>query len=706
MYAGTYVDVQVRTLMTITSGQTNGWSFGVTHSASWTGYYGGSVSIQSVTTAGTNTATVQNGSAPDFNKTQIRSGFAGWTQGVSIDNDDGYTIGAVTNFVQAKATYRITAPLYNGTYDTVVSFSHDIGNPRIRTIVAQSNVGHVPCANTLTFRITVSGGSGGFAALGGLVDGPGQQGGTEGAAGSNRCFRRGDATNDGVLNISDGVAILNHLFSGVTIGCEDAGDVNDDGLQQITDPIQIFNFLFLGSAAEPAPPFPNCGADPAPLDLITCLESLCDSPDTPDVDGLTNCDESERGTQPNDSDTDDDNFTDAQEVLKNGVPIPGTANFTDIAALGASPIKPDIFVEVDFFQLTGAGAHTHRPTFAQLDNVAKSFDNAPVSVTTSHGTKVNGMRLHVDAGSGVLVNLPSTSNNGNAIVFSNASTEEFMSTATITIDAKNNICNLTNMWSDFEAIRTSHFKSNPNVFHYCLYVHKIHTQLGGAGLAQGIFTDDFIVASNRPGIQTEIDLTSAEFELWQSMTFMHELGHTLGLDHGGVDALPGNKPNYRSIMCLHYLRKGADRNCNAMSDTGDDKSETTAFDERLDFSREVLDCLDETNLNENNGICRIGGSCIGACVAVNWDEDEKSNETGVQKDITNDAGTSCPQSMLRGHNDWTGGILRLDFQNSSNRVTPPTTCIACPNDTCAIPLSSGNPRPTSFCPSPSELKNL
>ena len=75
----------------------------------------------------------------------------------------------------------------------------------------------------------------------------------------------------------------------------------------------------------------------------------------------------------------------------------------------------------------------------------------------------------------------------------------------------------------------------------------------------------------------------------QSGTFMHELGHTLGLLHGGDDDI-GFKPNYLSIMNPHWqVPLPADPNIGW----------------RLDYSRfgpEDLPSLDESSLNEHVGI--------------------------------------------------------------------------------------------------------
>ncbi len=85
------------------------------------------------------------------------------------------------------------------------------------------------------------------------ADGPG--GGTE--------FRRGDTTQDGVLNITDAVKVFGILFLGEPdISCQEVKDVNNDGAINITDGIRILGFLFLGQPAPEAPGHENCGLDP------------------------------------------------------------------------------------------------------------------------------------------------------------------------------------------------------------------------------------------------------------------------------------------------------------------------------------------------------------------------------------------------------------------------------------------------------------
>jgi hypothetical protein len=75
-------------------------------------------------------------------------------------------------------------------------------------------------------------------------------------------FVRGDANDDGVIDVSDPVRILRHLFSSVAVNCEDACDVDDNEALNVTDALGLLNYIFKGGAA-PRAPFPVEGADPS-----------------------------------------------------------------------------------------------------------------------------------------------------------------------------------------------------------------------------------------------------------------------------------------------------------------------------------------------------------------------------------------------------------------------------------------------------------
>ncbi|MEM7260741.1 MAG: dockerin type I repeat-containing protein [Planctomycetota bacterium] len=82
-------------------------------------------------------------------------------------------------------------------------------------------------------------------------------------------FVRGDANDDGSIDIGDAVSILAVLFNPGTdpLECPDVGDVNDDGAFDISDAIYLLSTLFLPGSPAPLPPFPDDGNDPTPDSL-------------------------------------------------------------------------------------------------------------------------------------------------------------------------------------------------------------------------------------------------------------------------------------------------------------------------------------------------------------------------------------------------------------------------------------------------------
>jgi hypothetical protein len=60
----------------------------------------------------------------------------------------------------------------------------------------------------------------------------------------------GDANNDGVVNLTDAIYLLNYLFKGGSSPtpylC--VGDANNDDAVNLTDAINILNYLFKGGA--------------------------------------------------------------------------------------------------------------------------------------------------------------------------------------------------------------------------------------------------------------------------------------------------------------------------------------------------------------------------------------------------------------------------------------------------------------------------
>jgi hypothetical protein len=97
-------------------------------------------------------------------------------------------------------------------------------------------------------------------------------------------FIRGDANEDGSLDLGDPIRILGDLFGPIDpiIPCPDSYDANDDGSANIADAVTLLTYLFNGTAP-PAAPFPTCGQDPT-FDLLDCtVHGSCGVPGVPTV---------------------------------------------------------------------------------------------------------------------------------------------------------------------------------------------------------------------------------------------------------------------------------------------------------------------------------------------------------------------------------------------------------------------------------------
>ena len=89
--------------------------------------------------------------------------------------------------------------------------------------------------------------------------------------GTEPLFQRGDTNGDGMVNLTDSVALLEHLFGGgAALGCKDAADSDDDGQLGIADAIYGLAHLFQGALAPPAPGPTVCGVDPT-SDGLGCV---------------------------------------------------------------------------------------------------------------------------------------------------------------------------------------------------------------------------------------------------------------------------------------------------------------------------------------------------------------------------------------------------------------------------------------------------
>ncbi|MBN1442433.1 MAG: CotH kinase family protein, partial [Planctomycetes bacterium] len=86
-------------------------------------------------------------------------------------------------------------------------------------------------------------------------------------------FTRGDVNLDGLVDISDPIRLLLHLFGGLEASCRDAGDADNDEVLNVTDAIYLLDFLFRDGAA-PSAPFPGYGEDPDGEEPLDCQSGI------------------------------------------------------------------------------------------------------------------------------------------------------------------------------------------------------------------------------------------------------------------------------------------------------------------------------------------------------------------------------------------------------------------------------------------------
>jgi hypothetical protein len=223
------------------------------------------------------------------------------------------------------------------------------------------------------------------------------------------------------------------------------------------------------------------------------------------------------------------------------------------ARLGSSPTHKDVFVYINAFNWNGKNLKP-RGNFTQI--VKDVFSTAPVSNPDGKA----GINLHVEMGPVIKTN-------------------------TIISD-----------WNQVDVFKAQYLPAaKRSTHHYCLFVGEINVggelsisgiSRNGAAFRQG--ASDFIVALGHPAWFNFP--TSALYKWTQAGTFVHELGHNLGLMHGGGDHI-SYKPNHLSLMSYAYQIDGIPITIPGQG-----------LFYLYDYARFAGPNLNEANLNENQGM--------------------------------------------------------------------------------------------------------
>ena len=286
-------------------------------------------------------------------------------------------------------------------------------------------------------------------------------------------------------------------------------------------------------------------------------------------------------------DQDGDALLDTWETSGIDIGDNGTIDL-DLPAMGADPRHKDIFVELDFMP-------PHRFDPAAGPELTKAFADAPVQ--NPDGT--TGIALHLDNGADSVMN-PRT-----GALWGSRSRQDSIPHQ----DMLGSVSANTYDWGPFDTIKSARFEESVRgpAFHYGISAHGHYQQV--SGIARDIPSSDFLVTIGA-GCQADTGSDCTLGPTAQAGTLMHELGHNLGLHHGGGDDLL-NKPNHLSVMNYHFQLTGLLR---------------TTLTYVLDFSRFAIP-LDERALDETQGFGVTSGPAtnfmtIGICpggLQTTWD---------------------------------------------------------------------------------------
>jgi len=270
--------------------------------------------------------------------------------------------------------------------------------------------------------------------------------------------------------------------------------------------------------------------------------------------------------------------------------------------MGSDALCKDIFVEVDSMTDIPADeiGHHHFLKASAMEKVRLAFFNAPVNNPQACGH--NGIHLHIDHGSTAIMYVNPQNPDEKTlwgVRYSRATVlahDEFISDTSEHVER------------DFNAIyKDNHFPiERRGVFHYAVSGHFLSEDSKSSGVSLGsadpdtsMSASDFVVTLG--GFD---DKTGTEIQ--QAGTFMHELGHNLGLYHGGFHIEGGGvtgdhtgfKPSHFSVMNYRFQLPGLSYYYNKLGVPVTDPTNGL-----MDYSRVTIrNDLNESSLSEPNGV--------------------------------------------------------------------------------------------------------
>jgi hypothetical protein len=177
-------------------------------------------------------------------------GFSPDFEGINTTPSNGWTIGVVYSFTGVNTlAFETAIAVLNVEYSTDGSALAGLEDPTTTALSWSNELGSPPVVNVVVV--------GGQSLEPELVDGSVTL--FPQYAPPDTPFFRGNCNGDGVIDIADGIWILNELFqNGPAASCAEACDANSDGMLDSGDAIYIISYRLL-SGPVPSAPFPECG---------------------------------------------------------------------------------------------------------------------------------------------------------------------------------------------------------------------------------------------------------------------------------------------------------------------------------------------------------------------------------------------------------------------------------------------------------------
>jgi hypothetical protein len=290
-------------------------------------------------------------------------------------------------------------------------------------------------------------------------------------------------------------------------------------------------------------------------------------------------------------DTDGDGLPDDWE--SNGADVDGNGTVDlDLKAMGADPNHKDLFVEVDWLTkddrklgpINLGGGFDARPSTAAARKVTAAFNSFPVT----NPDHTPGIHLHLDAGPDSIMNPVNNNAKWGALSRANAIRNGLRFPDWPGSD-----------WHQLDTFRNANVDlARRGIFHYVLYVDEIgcnaDASICSTGYSRGIPGHDLVLAKDDPDDPLH-QIRGVSTDQQEAVTLAHELGHNLGLGHGGrqrdddpLSQFANRKANYLSIMNYFYSNTGLVR--------------SDGSDGFIQFSSQELDPLDVNDLDEADGL--------------------------------------------------------------------------------------------------------